>query len=91
MKVECSCVQGIRQNSIIFIDGKLKKILCSLFVVPSISKIGARFIGKTEYFYSVHGGIIVADESLCNKIARIVNRLLWLWEMRSAQQRRLGG
>jgi len=31
---------------------------------------------------------MVADESLWNKITRIVNRLLWLWEMRSAQQTR---
>ncbi|MEG4534653.1 hypothetical protein [Microcoleus sp. D2_18a_D3] len=53
-----------------------------MFVVPSISEIGARFIGKAECFYSVHQGIMVADESLCNTIARIVNRLLWLWEMR---------
>ncbi|MEG5187381.1 hypothetical protein QUB28_27010 [Microcoleus sp. B4-C3] len=55
-----------------------------MFVVPSILEIGARFIGKTECFYSVHRGIMVADESLCNKITGIVNRLLWLWEMRSA-------
>ncbi|MEG4841821.1 hypothetical protein [Microcoleus sp. B9-D4] len=92
MKVEGSYLEGIRQNSIIVIVGKLKqKIPCSLFVVPSLSEIRARFIGKTERFYSVHRGIMVADESIGNKSTRIVNRLLWLWEMRSAQQIRLGG
>ncbi|MEG4147579.1 hypothetical protein QUA24_16780 [Microcoleus sp. Pol12B5] len=52
-----------------------------MFVVHSISEIGGRIIGKTECFYSVYRGLMVADESLCNKITRIVNRLLWLWEM----------
>jgi hypothetical protein len=75
-----------------FFDGKLKqKIPCCLFLVPSISEISARFIGKTECFYSVHQEVMVADESIGNKITRIVNRLLWLWEMRSAEQIRLGG
>ena len=88
MKVEGSYVEGIRQNSIIFLGCKLKKIPCSLFLGPYISEVGARFIGKTECFYSVHGGIMVADESIGNKITRIVKRLMRLWEMRSAKKLR---
>jgi hypothetical protein len=87
--VEGSYLEGIRQNSIIFLACKLKqKIPCSFSFFPGSLEISARFIGVAKCFYSVERGVMVADESLGNKITYIVNRDLRVRFMRSAQKLR---
>jgi len=56
--------------------------------IPCFLEISARFIGLAKCYYSVERGVMVADESLGNKITYIVNRDRRVRLMRSAQKLR---